>query len=86
MAARWKSPNGITTATEVNTAYKDRLEKHRLIFSALSPDVLSKIVEYGSHLLLIDVQYYLELKLRLFELHALPAFFLNEAATMSHPV
>src|ERR1700741_4648228 len=48
---------------EVNTAYKDRLEEHRLRFSGLSPDgVLPEIVEYEDHPWFIGGQFHPQLK------------------------
>ncbi|CAN5252441.1 CTP synthase [soil metagenome] len=72
---------------EVNTAYKDRLEKCGLIFSGMSPDgVLPEIVEYENHPWFIGVQYHPELKSRPFEPHPLFASFIKAAATQSRLV
>ncbi|KZD24522.1 CTP synthase [Tardiphaga sp. 1201_B9_N1_1] len=72
---------------EVNTAYKDRLEKHGLKFSGLSPDgVLPEIVEYENHPWFIGVQYHPELKSRPFEPHPLFASFIKAAAAQSRLV
>ncbi|KAA0075980.1 CTP synthase [Tardiphaga sp. P9-11] len=72
---------------EVNTAYKDRLEKHGLMFSGLSPDgVLPEIVEYQNHPWFIGVQYHPELKSRPFEPHPLFASFIKAAAAQSRLV
>jgi CTP synthase len=72
---------------EVNTAYKERLEKHGLKFSGLSPDgVLPEIVEYENHPWFIGVQYHPELKSRPFEPHPLFASFIKAAAAQSRLV
>ena len=72
---------------EVNTAYKDRLEKHGLKFSGMSPDgVLPEIVEYENHPWFIGVQYHPELKSRPFEPHPLFASFIKAAAAQSRLV
>jgi CTP synthase len=72
---------------EVNTAYKERLEKHGLKFSGLSPDgVLPEIVEYEDHPWFIGVQYHPELKSRPFEPHPLFASFIKAAAAQSRLV
>ncbi|WP_371422691.1 CTP synthase [Tardiphaga sp.] len=72
---------------EVNTVYKDRLEKHGLKFSGMSPDgVLPEIVEYENHPWFIGVQYHPELKSRPFEPHPLFASFIKAAAAQSRLV
>uniref|UniRef100_UPI0025FD520B CTP synthase n=1 Tax=Tardiphaga sp. TaxID=1926292 RepID=UPI0025FD520B len=72
---------------EVNTAYKDRLEQHGLLFSGMSPDgVLPEIVEYENHPWFIGVQYHPELKSRPFEPHPLFASFIKAAAAQSRLV
>ncbi len=72
---------------EVNTAYKDRLEQHGLIFSGMSPDgLLPEIVEYADHPWFIGVQYHPELKSRPFEPHPLFASFIEAAKVQSRLV
>src|SRR3569623_789434 len=72
---------------EVNTAYKDRLEKHGLRFSGMSPDgILPEIVEYEDHPWIIGVQFHPELKSRPFEPHPLFASFIGAAMERSRLV
>ena len=57
---------------EVNTAYRERLEKAGLVFTGMSPDgLLPETVEYPDHPWFIGVQYHPELKSRPFEPHPL---------------
>jgi CTP synthase len=72
---------------EVNTAYRDRLEKAGLVFSGLSPDgLLPEIVEIPSHPWFVGVQFHPELKSRPFEPHPLFASFITAAVTQSRLV
>src|SRR4029078_5744507 len=48
---------------EVNTAYKDRVEQHGMLFCGMSPDgVLPEIIEYGDHPWFLGVAFEPELK------------------------
>ena len=72
---------------EVNTAYRERLEKNGLIFSGMSPDgLLPEIVEYADHPWFVGVQFHPELKSRPFEPHPLFASFVGAALTQSRLV
>ena len=72
---------------EVNTAYQERLERHGLRFSGLSPDgLLPEIVEYPDHPWFIGVQFHPELKSRPFEPHPLFASFIHAAMVQSRLV
>jgi CTP synthase len=72
---------------EVNTAYKDRLEKKGMSFSGMSPDgVLPEIVEYPDHPWFIGVQFHPELKSRPFEPHPLFSSFIGAAVEQSRLV
>ena len=63
---------------EVNTHYRDVLEKGGLIFSGTSPDgTLPEIVERPDHPWFIGVQFHPELKSRPFEPHPLFAGFIG---------
>ncbi len=65
---------------EVNTAYRNELEKAGLIFSGLSPDgKLPEIVELKNHPWFIAVQFHPELKSRPFAPHPLFASFIEAA-------
>jgi len=72
---------------EVNINYKERLEKHGLLFSGMSPDgILPEIVEIPDHPWFIGVQFHPELKSRLFEPHPLFVSFIGAAVTQSRLV
>ncbi|QCE32276.1 CTP synthase [Acetobacteraceae bacterium] len=66
---------------EVNSDYKDQLEKTGLIFSGMSPDgCLAEAVEYPDHPWFIAVQYHPELKSKPFDPHPLFVSFIQAAA------
>jgi CTP synthase len=72
---------------EVNTRYRERLEKAGLSFSGLSPDgLLPETIEYPDHPWFIGVQYHPELKSRPFEPHPLFASFIHAAVEQSRLV
>ncbi len=72
---------------EVNTAYRERLEKCGLTFSGMSPDgILPEIVEIPEHPWYIGVQYHPELKSKPFEPHPLFASFVGAAKRQSRLV
>jgi CTP synthase len=72
---------------EVNTHYRDRLEKGGLIFSGTSPDgTLPEIVERPDHPWFIGVQFHPELKSRPFNPHPLFAGFIGAALKQSRLV
>jgi CTP synthase len=72
---------------EVNTVYRDRLEKAGLLFSGMSPDgLLPETVEYPDHPWFIGVQYHPELKSRPFEPHPLFKGFIAAAIEQSRLV
>jgi CTP synthase len=72
---------------EVNTAYRQRLEKAGLIFAGMSPDgLLPETVEYADHPWFIGVQYHPELKSKPFEPHPLFASFVEAAVEQSRLV
>ncbi len=72
---------------EVNTTYRDRLEKAGLIFTGMSPDgLLPETVEYPDHPWFIGVQYHPELKSRPFEPHPLFKSFITAAMEQSRLV
>ena len=72
---------------EVNSHYKDALEKGGLVFSGLSPDGrLPEIVERPDHPWFIGVQFHPELKSRPFEPHPLFAGFIEAALKQSRLV
>jgi len=65
---------------EVNTNYRDALEKAGLKFSGLSPDgQLPEIVEYEDHPWFIGVQFHPELKSKPFDPHPLFTSFIGAA-------
>jgi CTP synthase len=69
---------------EVNTAYKDRLEKVGLRFSGFSPDgTLPEVVEYTDHPWYIGVQFHPELKSKPFDPHPLFTGLIKAASTHS---
>ena len=72
---------------EVNTAYRDRLEDHGMIFSGLSPDgLLPEIVEYADHPWFLGVQFHPELKSRPFDPHPLFRSFIGATVTQARLV
>jgi CTP synthase len=72
---------------EVNTEYRDALEKSGLVFSGMSPDGrLPEIVERPDHPWFIGVQFHPELKSRPFEPHPLFAGFVEAALKQSRLV
>lgn len=72
---------------EVNTSYIERLEKHGVIFSGMSPDgKLPEIFELENHPWFIGVQYHPELKSRPFDPHPLFASFIEAAKIQSRLV
>ncbi len=65
---------------EVNSAYRDSLEKDGLVFSGMSPDgLLPEIVERPDHPWFIGVQFHPELKSKPFDPHPLFAGFIRAA-------
>ena len=72
---------------EVNTRYRERLEKAGMLFCGLSPDgLLPETIEYPDHPWFIGVQYHPELKSRPFEPHPLFASFISAAVEQSRLV
>ncbi len=72
---------------EVNTAYREVLEKAGLVFSGMSPDgLLPEIVEIPDHPWFIGVQFHPELKSRPFDPHPLFASFIAAAIEQSRLV
>ncbi len=72
---------------EVNTAYRERLEKAGLRFAGLSPDgLLPETVEYPDHPWFIGVQFHPELKSRPFDPHPLFKSFIAAAVEQSRLV
>ena len=72
---------------EVNTRYRERLEKAGLRFCGMSPDgLLPETVEIPEHPWFIGVQYHPELKSRPFEPHPLFASFIGAAVEQSRLV
>jgi CTP synthase len=72
---------------EVNTAYRDVLEKAGLQFAGLSPDgLLPETVEYPDHPWFIGVQFHPELKSRPFDPHPLFRSFIEAAVEQSRLV
>jgi len=65
---------------EVNTNYKEALEKAGLVFSGMSPDgKLPETIEISSHPWFVGVQFHPELKSKPFEPHPLFASFIKAA-------
>ncbi len=72
---------------EVNTKYRERLEKAGVRFCGLSPDgLLPEIIELPDHPWFIGVQFHPELKSRPFEPHPLFASFIGAAVEQSRLV
>jgi CTP synthase len=72
---------------EVNTKYRERLEKAGVRFCGLSPDgLLPEIIELPEHPWFIGVQFHPELKSRPFEPHPLFASFIGAAVEQSRLV
>jgi CTP synthase len=72
---------------EVNTRYRERLEKAGLKFSGMSPDgLLPETVEYPDHPWFVGVQFHPELKSRPFEPHPLFESFIAAAIEQSRLV
>lgn len=72
---------------EVNTGYKDALEKGGLVFSGMSPDgTLPEIVERPDHPWFVGVQFHPELKSKPFDPHPLFASFIAAAVKQSRLV
>ncbi|OYW45222.1 MAG: CTP synthetase [Sphingomonadales bacterium 32-68-7] len=72
---------------EVNSAYRDPLEKGGLVFSGMSPDgLLPEIVERPDHPWFIGVQFHPELKSKPFDPHPLFAGFIAAALHQSRLV
>ena len=72
---------------EVDTAYRDQLEKAGLTFSGMSPDgKLPEIVEWSDHSWFIGVQFHPELKSKPFDPHPLFKDFVRAAKEMSRLV
>jgi CTP synthase len=72
---------------EVNTGYKDALEKGGLVFSGMSPDgTLPEIVERPDHPWFVGVQFHPELKSKPFDPHPLFASFIGAAVKQSRLV
>ncbi|WP_296613114.1 CTP synthase [Sphingomonas sp.] len=72
---------------EVNTGYRDRLEKGGLVFSGMSPDgMLPEIVERPDHAWFVGVQFHPELKSKPFDPHPLFASFIAAAVRQSRLV
>jgi CTP synthase len=72
---------------EVNTGYRDALEKGGLVFSGMSPDdTLPEIVERPDHPWFVGVQFHPELKSKPFDPHPLFASFIAAAVAQSRLV
>lgn len=72
---------------EVDTKYRDALEKTGLVFSGMSPDGrLPEIVEWKDHPWFIGVQFHPELKSKPFEPHPLFKDFIRAAKDVSRLV
>ena len=72
---------------EVNTGYRDALEKGGLVFSGMSPDgMLPEIVERPDHPWFVGVQFHPELKSKPFDPHPLFASFIEAALHQSRLV
>ncbi len=72
---------------EVNTDYRERLERAGLVFTGTSPDgLLPETIEYPDHPWFIGVQYHPELKSRPFDPHPLFKGFIGAAVDQSRLV
>ncbi len=72
---------------EVNTDYRERLERAGLSFTGTSPDgLLPETIEYPDHPWFIGVQYHPELKSRPFDPHPLFKGFIGAAVDQSRLV
>ena len=72
---------------EVDTAYREKLEKVGMTFSGMSPDgKLPEIVEWADHPWFIGVQFHPELKSKPFDPHPLFKDFIRAAKEMSRLV
>ena len=72
---------------EVNTHYRERLEKAGLRFAGMSPDgLLPETIEYPDHPWFIGVQYHPELKSKPFDPHPLFSSFIAAAIEQSRLV
>ena len=72
---------------EVNSTYRDSLERQGLIFSGMSPDgLLPEIVERSDHPWFIGVQFHPELKSKPFDPHPLFSGFIAAAVHQSRLV
>ena len=72
---------------EVNTGYRDMLEKGGLVFSGMSPDgMLPEIVERPDHPWFVGVQFHPKLKSKPFDPHPLFASFIAAAVRQSRLV
>lgn len=72
---------------EVNTGYREALEKGGLVFSGMSPDgTLPEIVERPDHPWFVGVQFHPELKSKPFDPHPLFASFVEAAVRQSRLV
>ncbi len=72
---------------EVNTGYRDLLERGGLVFSGMSPDgALPEIVERPDHPWFVGVQFHPELKSKPFDPHPLFASFIGAAVKQSRLV
>jgi CTP synthase len=72
---------------EVNTGYRESLEKGGLVFSGMSPDgMLPEIVERPDHPWFVGVQFHPELKSKPFDPHPLFASFIAAALRQSRLV
>ena len=72
---------------EVNTAYREALERGGLVFSGMSPDgMLPEIVERPDHPWFVGVQFHPELKSKPFDPHPLFASFIGAAVRQSRLV
>jgi len=72
---------------EVNTAYREPLERGGLVFSGMSPDgMLPEIVERPDHPWFVGVQFHPELKSKPFDPHPLFASFIEAAVKQSRLV
>ena len=72
---------------EVNTGYREALEKGGLVFSGMSPDdMLPEIVERPDHPWFVGVQFHPELKSKPFDPHPLFASFIAAAVAQSRLV